>query len=266
MYSDDGIVLRLPDTVDDITPRAIADLIAFDPDEIEPLVTAEIGGSALFAGRFRECAARALLLPRRNPGKRSPLWQQRQRSAHLLSVASRYPDFPIVPETMRECLRDVFDLAGLRTLLDDMKTHAVTIVDVETVSPSPFAQSLLFDYVAQYLYDGDTPLAERRAAALTVDTGMLAELLGQTELRDLLDPDALAETIHRVSRRNHVVRDHEDLADLLRVVGPLSNEQMIERRIDPAFASTLVEQRRAIEVRIAGDHALGGDRGCRSAA
>ncbi len=252
MYSDDGIVLRLPDTVDDITPRAVADLIAFDPDEIEALVTAELGGSALFAGRFRECAARALLLPRRNPGKRSPLWQQRQRSAHLLSVASRYPDFPIVLETMRECLRDVFDLAGLRALLADMKSHAVTIVDVETSSPSPFAQSLLFDYVAQYLYDGDTPLAERRAAALTVDTGMLAELLGQTELRDLLDPDALTETVHRVSRRSHAVRDHEDLADLLRILGPLSTEQMIDRGIDPAFASTLVEQRRAIEVRIAG--------------
>lgn len=252
MYSDDGIVLRLPDTIDDATPRAIADLIAFDPDEIEAIVTAELGGSALFAGRFRECAARALLLPRRNPGRRSPLWQQRQRSAQLLSVASRYPEFPIVLETMRECLRDVFDLMGLRTLLSDLKSHSMSIVDVETSVPSPFAQSLLFDYVAQYLYDGDTPLAERRAAALTVDTGMLNELLGQTELRELLDFDALSETIHRVSRRSQLVRDHEDLADLLRVLGPLSPEQMNERGIDPAFALTLVEQRRAIEVRIAG--------------
>ena len=252
MYSDDGIVLRLPDTLDDAAPRAVADLIAFDPSDIEAVVAREIGGSALFAGRFRECAARALLLPRRNPGKRSPLWQQRQRSAHLLAVASRYPRFPIVAETVRECLRDVFDLPGLTAVLEDLQARRISIVDVQTSSPSPFAQSLLFGYVAEFLYDGDAPLAERRAAALTIDTGLLAELLGDTQMRDLIDDAALVDTVRRVRRLDIPVRDHEDLADLLRILGPISPSDAAERGVAQEHIDRLVADRRAILVRIGG--------------
>ena len=165
-----------------------------EPDEVEPLVTDEVGGSALFASRFRECAARALLLPRRDPGRRTPLWQQRQRSAQLLSVASDYGSFPIVLETMRECLQDVFDVPGLVQLMRDVESRTVRFVEVETQQPSPFARSLLFGYVAQFLYEGDSPLAERRAQALSLDATLLAELLGQQgygALRDLLDQEAI---------------------------------------------------------------------------
>jgi ATP-dependent Lhr-like helicase len=167
MHSDDGIVLRLPDTefTDESQPPS-ADVAVFAPDDIEALVTAEVGGSALFASRFRECAARALLLPRRDPGRRTPLWQQRQRSAQLLSVASDYGSFPVVLETMRECLQDVFDLPGLVGLMRDVEARRVRFVEVETAQPSPFARSLLFGYVAQFLYEGDSPLAERRAGTL----------------------------------------------------------------------------------------------------
>lgn len=255
MHSDDGIVLRLPDTMDDQAPKAVADLVMIAPEELDMIVTGAIGGSALFAGRFRECAARALLLPRRNPGKRSPLWQQRQRSAHLLSVASRYPEFPIVLETVRECLQDVFDLPGLRRILTQIEQHEIRIVDVETSRPSPFAQSLLFGYVAEFLYDGDAPLAERRAAALTLDTGLLAELMGQSELRDLLDAEVIAEVIHRVGRFTPAPRHAEDVADLLRMVGPLSAPSITDRGIPTDWMDALVAQRRAIRVRIAGkDH------------
>ncbi len=255
MHADDGIVLRLPDTMDDAAPRAVADLVMLDPDEIDALVTSSIGGSALFAGRFRECAARALLLPRRNPGKRSPLWQQRQRSAHLLSVASRYPDFPIVLETVRECLQDVFDLTGLRKILTDIAQRKITVVDVESQQPSPFAQSLLFGYVAEFLYDGDAPLAERRAAALTLDTGLLAELMGQSELRDLLDSEVIAHVIARVGRHSPPPRHAEDVADLLRLVGPISVSDAHLRQIPTDWLTHLVATRRAIKVRVGGhDH------------
>ena len=250
MHSDDGIVLRLPDTMDEAAPKAIADLLMIDPDELDDLVTGAIGGSALFAGRFRECAARALLLPRRSPGKRSPLWQQRQRSAHLLSVAARYPDFPIVLETVRECLQDVFDLPGLRTILTRIAQREIRIKDVQTPRPSPFAQSLLFGYVAEFLYDGDAPLAERRAAALTLDTGLLAELMGQSELRDLLDADVIVQVIGRVGRFTQAPRDSEDVADLLRVVGPLSVSAITDRGIPQQWCDALVAARRAIRVRI----------------
>ena len=177
LHTDDGIVIRVPDA-DEPPPAGIAML---DPDELEQLVTSELGASALFASRFRECAARALLLPRRQPGRRTPLWQQRQRSAQLLSVASQYGTFPIVLETVRECLQDVFDVPGLTGLLRDLAARRVRLVDVETSAPSPFARSLLFRYVGAFMYEGDTPLAERRAQALALDSSLLAELLGQAD-------------------------------------------------------------------------------------
>ena len=197
MHSDDGIVLRLPDTTGE-PPEA--DLAVLDPDDVEREVTAEVGSSALFASRFRECAARALLLPRRDPGERTPLWQQRQRAAQLLSVASEFASFPITLEAAREVLQDVYDVPGLVELMRDVRSRRVRVVDVQTESASPFAQSLLFGYVGQFLYEGDAPLAERRAQALALDTGLLAELLGRSELRELLDAEAMAEVEAELQR------------------------------------------------------------------
>ncbi|MFI9506552.1 DEAD/DEAH box helicase [Nocardia sp. NPDC052566] len=226
--SDDGIVVRLPDTTDD--PPG-AELFVFEPDEIDDIVTEQVGGSALFASRFRECAARALLLPRRDPGKRAPLWQQRQRSAQLLDVARKFPDFPILLETVRECLRDVYDLPSLRDLLGRVARRQLRLVEVETATPSPFANSLLFDYIGQFMYDGDSPLAERRAAALSLDSGLLAELLGRVELRELLDAAVIEQTereLQRLTPERHA-RDAEGLADLLRLLGPLTPEEAAAR-------------------------------------
>ena len=189
IWSDDGIIVHLPDA--DEPPGA--ELVLVEPDELEELVVRELSGSALFGARFRENAARALLLPRAYPGKRTPLWQQRLKAQSLLEVAKRYGQFPIVLETYRECLRDVFDLPGLEELLRGLHTRELSLVEVETQRASPFASSLLFDYVATYMYEGDTPNAERRAAALSLDRDLLRELLGQEELRELIDPDALAE-------------------------------------------------------------------------
>jgi ATP-dependent helicase Lhr and Lhr-like helicase len=251
MHSDDGIVLRLPET----EAEPPADLAVFEPDEIEAIVTAEVGGSALFSSRFRECAGRALLLPRRSPGKRTPLWQQRQRSAQLLAVASSYPTFPIVLETMRECLQDVFDVPGLVTLMRRLAAREVRIVEVDTPTPSPYARSLLFGYVAAFLYDGDAPLAERRAAALSVDPSLLAELLGQAELRELVDPDALGEVERELQRlpQNRHARDVEGTADLLRMLGDLSTAEALERGADPHWLEALEATRRAVRVRIASE-------------
>lgn len=253
LAADDGIVIRIPDT--DAEPPG-ADLVAFDADEIEDLVTREVGGSALFAARFRECAARALLLPRRDPGRRSPLWQQRQRSAALLEVASRYPSFPILLETVRECLNDVYDLPGLTTLLQRVASREVSIVDVESHQPSPYARTLLFGYVAQYLYEGDSPIAERRAAALTLDQGLLAELLGRAELRELLDPEVLVEVEAELQRTtpDRQARDIEGIADLLRLLGPLTlDEIQVRSRVDVpvgAAITTLTDARRVVPVRM----------------
>jgi ATP-dependent Lhr-like helicase len=265
MHSDDGIVLRLPDIEfdnalesSDSAARTGTEMAVVAPDEVEPLVTAEVGGSALFASRFRECAARALLLPRRNPGRRTPLWQQRQRSAQLLSVASDYGSFPVVLEAMRECLQDVFDVPGLVGLMREVEERTVRFVEVETQQPSPFARSLLFGYVAQFLYEGDSPLAERRAAALSLDATLLAELLGQQGyggLRELLDPDAvaaLARDLQRLSEDRRA-RDSEGVADLLRVLGPLSTAEAVERGAQPAWLADLEEARRAVRVRVAGE-------------
>ncbi|GAA1150262.1 ATP-dependent helicase [Nocardioides aquiterrae] len=252
--SDDGIVVRIPDT--DAEPPG-GDVIVFEPDEIESIVTDEVGGSALFASRFRECAARALLLPRRDPGRRSPLWQQRQRSAALLEVASRYPSFPIVLEAVRECLQDVYDLPSLVALMRGVDRREVQVVDVSTTQPSPFARSLLFGYVAQFMYEGDSPIAERRAAALSLDQGLLAELLGRAELRELLDPDVLAEVEAELQRTtpDRRARDAEGVADLLRLLGPLSTAEVTERSTQDAteWLRALADSRRAVEVRMAGE-------------
>ncbi|MHB1434456.1 MAG: helicase-related protein, partial [Streptosporangiaceae bacterium] len=227
MYTDDGIAIRVPDT-DEPPPAGFALL---DPDEVEQLVTAELGSSALFASRFRECAARALLLPRRQPGRRSPLWQQRQRSAQLLAVASGYGSFPIVLETMRECLQDVFDVPALVDLMRDLSGRKVRLVEVETPAASPFARSLLFRYVGAFMYEGDAPLAERRAQALALDSALLAELLGQTDLRELLDPQVVADAEHELQRTSSARRctSAEGLADLIMAIGPLSAGEVAQR-------------------------------------
>jgi ATP-dependent Lhr-like helicase len=249
--SDDGIVVRLPDVVDE--PPG-ADLVAFDPMEIAQIVEETVGTSAMFAARFRECAARALLLPRRDPRRRQPLWQQRQRSAQLLDVARDYSDFPITLEAARECLQDVFDVPGLTELMEQLSSRKVRMVEVETPRPSPFARSLLFGYVGAFLYEGDAPLAERRAAALALDTTLLGELLGRVELRDLLDPTVVAETTHRLQwlAAERVLRDAEDTAEMLRIIGDLSTMEAVERGARQEWLTELEATRRAIRVRIAG--------------
>ncbi len=228
MAADDGIVLRVP-MMEDEPPGA--DLFLFTAEELEEIVTAEVGGSALFAARFRENAARALLLPRRDPRKRSPLWQQRQRAAQLLEVARKYPQFPIILETVRECLQDVYDLPALKRLAGRIEDKSLRLVETTTQSPSPFAQSLLFGYVAQFIYEGDSPLAERRAAALSLDPGLLNELLGRAELADLLDPGVIATVeadLQRLSPSRRV-KGAEGLADLLRLLGPLTAAEAAAR-------------------------------------
>ena len=225
MASDDGLILRLP-AMEDVPPGA--DLFLFDPDELEAIVTERVGDSALFASRFRENAARALLLPRRDPGKRTPLWQQRQRAAQLLDVARKYPDFPVLLETARECLQDVYDVLALVQVHRSLQSRAVSMLEVETNDPSPFARTLLFEYVAEHLYDGDAPAAERRAAALSLDPALLAELLGSSGLRDLLDPAVLVQTQQRLQRTGERYRacGVEGVADLLRQLGPLSAREL----------------------------------------
>jgi ATP-dependent Lhr-like helicase len=253
--SDDGIVVRLPDALDSEAPGA--DLFVFDADEIEPIVTAEVGGSALFASRFRECAARALLLPRRHPGRRTPLWQQRQRAAQLLDVARRYPAFPIVLETVRECLQDVYDLPALTDLMARIAQRRVRVLQVETATPSPFAASLLFGYVGAFMYEGDSPLAERRAAALSLDPTLLAQLLGRVELRELLDPDVVAATARQLQHLSpeKAARDAEGVADLLRLLGPLTGEEVAARAGDhdvSGWLEHLLAARRVLAVSFAG--------------
>lgn len=216
---DDGIVLRLPEG--DKEPGG--ELFMFDPDEIEEIVTERVGNSALFASRFRECASRALLLPRRNPGKRAPLWQQRQRAEQLLDVARKYPSFPIILETVRECMQDVYDIAALKQLHKDLSLRTVRIAEVTTDQPSPFASSLLFNYTGGFMYEGDTPLAEKRAAALALDPSLLAKLLGTVELRELLSQEIIAQVHAELQRTadGRRARTPEEFTDTLRLVGPI---------------------------------------------
>src|SRR5215213_2451905 len=254
MYTDDGVVVRLPE----VDEAPAAESILFDADEIEDLVVGEVGGSALFASRFRECAARALLLPRRRPDRRTPLWQQRQRSAGLLQVASRYGSFPVVLETMRECLQDVFDLPGLKELMAQVASRQVRVVEVDTPFPSPFASSLQFGYVAAFMYEGDAPLAERRAQALSLDRSVLAELLGREELRDLIDQAALAdlELELQLLTPERKVRDPDGLHDALRLLGDLTVQEATARSADPEAApgwlAELEASRRAVRLRVGG--------------
>ncbi|MGR6317958.1 DEAD/DEAH box helicase [Micromonospora soli] len=252
MPSDDGIVVRLPDTADE--PPG-ADVVVFEPDEIAQLVEESVGTSALFASRFRECAARSLLLPRRDPRRRQPLWQQRQRAAQLLDVAREYADFPVTLEAARECLQDVFDQPALAELMRDLGARKVRLVEVESERPSPFARSLLFGYVGAFLYEGDAPLAERRAAALALDSGLLGELLGRVDLRELLDPAVLAETERQLRwlTEQRRPRDAEDVVELLRVVGDLSEVELAERGVPAGWLAELAAARRVLRVRIAGE-------------
>ncbi|MEU8086391.1 DEAD/DEAH box helicase [Micromonospora sp. NPDC049101] len=252
MPSDDGIVVRLPDTADE--PPG-ADVVVFEPDEITHLVEESVGTSALFAARFRECAARSLLLPRRDPRRRQPLWQQRQRAAQLLDVAREYADFPVTLEAARECLQDVFDQPALAGLMRDLASRKVRLVEVETSAPSPFARSLLFGYVGAFLYEGDAPLAERRAAALALDSTLLGELLGRVDLRELLDPAVLAETDRQLRwlTEQRRPRDAEDVVELLRVLGDLSDAELTERGVPETWLTELEATRRVLRVRIAGE-------------
>jgi ATP-dependent Lhr-like helicase len=255
--ADDGIVLRLPDTLDDSGEEILpgAEDILLDPDEVEQMVTAEVSGSAVFAARFRECAARSLLLPRRDPTRRTPLWQQRQKASQLLSVASKYEQFPVVLETYRECLQDVYDVPGLVELMRDVRSRSVQVVDVATPSASPFARTLMFGYVGMFLYEMDAPLAERRAAALSLDSTLLAELLGSEAIRELLDPAVVAEIeagLQRTDPERHV-RDVEGTADLLRFVGDLTTVEAAARGVREEWLVELESARRAIRVKIAGE-------------
>lgn len=275
MHADDGIVLRLPDVLDVAAdaawgeagagdgPQLTLEDLLLDPDEVLPAVRDELGASAMFAARFREAAGRSLLLPRRRPDRRQPLWQQRQRAAQLLEVAARHPDFPVLLEAARECLQDDFDTGALTTLMRDVATGRVRVVEVTTAQPSPFAQSLLFGYTAQFLYEGDAPLAERRAAALTLDPTLLAELLGsggESQLADLLDPEAVERTEAELAGTapDRQAGTLEQVADVLRRHGPLTladvaaRAQPDVRDLVPAWLDELAAARRALLVRLSG--------------
>ncbi|GAB4330399.1 MAG: ATP-dependent helicase [Dehalococcoidia bacterium] len=255
IWSDDGIALRFAGT-DELPSES---LLFPDPEEVEELLINRLADSSLFAARFRENAARALLLPRPRPGARTPLWMQRQRAAHLLAVASRYPGFPMILETYRECLRDVFDMPGLVDLLARIRGREVRVATVETREASPFARSLVFDYIAAYMYEGDAPLAEQRAQALTLDRNLLNDLLGEDELRELLDPAALEQTELELQglAETHRARNADQLHDLLRRVGDLSLDEVRARVADgpmaEAWLGQLGETRRACAVAISGE-------------
>jgi ATP-dependent Lhr-like helicase len=255
IYSDDGIIIHLPDA--EQPPGA--ELVALEPDEVQETIVAELGSSALFGARFRENAARALLIPRARPGKRTPLWQQRLKAQTLLEVAKKYGQFPIILETYRECLRDVLDVPGLVALLTALARREISLVEVQTASASPFASSLLFDYVATYMYEGDTPNAERRAAALSLDRDLLRELLGQEELRDLIDGAALAnvEAALQFLSEHRAVATRDALHDMLRALGDLTDVEVAARVLAgvdaAAMLAGLAGERRAVRVRLAGE-------------
>jgi hypothetical protein len=257
LWGDDGFVLRFPDT--DAPPDS--DWFLVESAEAMQLVLRQLGTTALFAGRFREAAGRALLLPRRRADARTPLWQLRKRAYDLLSVASRYPSFPLLLEAYRECLRDVFDMPALIETLRAIEQRQLRVHVVETRKPSPFASSLLFSYVANYIYDGDAPLAERRAQALTIDQDQLRELLGEADLRELLDADAIAEVeeIAQCLAEPHRARSADGLHDLCLRLGDLSRDEIARRVVDPSLLESLdrlVRARRLLEIRIAGEKRL----------
>jgi len=252
MWSDDGIVIRLPEAVSELDQ----DVFLIAPDEVRDLVVEALPQTALFAARFRECAGRALLLPRRRPDQRTPLWQQRQRAADLLAVAAKFPTFPILLETSRECLQDVFDVPALAEVLGQLQSRQIRLVQVDTVAASPMASSLLFNWIAAYMYEGDAPLAERRAAALALDRDLLRELLGAEELRELLDPGVLADLELELQclADGRRARTADELHDVLRRVGDLSLREAELRcagGLDAAAAlQSLVDERRAITINI----------------
>jgi ATP-dependent helicase Lhr and Lhr-like helicase len=253
MWGDDGIVIRLPEAADELP---LDDLLV-DPEDIEELVVAALPSTSLFSSRFRECAARALLLPRRRPDSRTPLWQQRQRAADLLSVAAKYPSFPILLEASRECLQDVFDVPALKDVLGQLRSRVIRVVRVDTARASPFSQSLLFNWIAAYMYEGDAPLAERRAAALALDRDLLRELLGAEELRELLDPGVLADVELELQclSDGRRARTADELHDVLRRVGDLSLDEA-DVRVDgdqaAMWLAQLVRERRVVALRLAG--------------
>ena len=253
MYTDDGIVLRFADAEE----LPALDTLLPAPEEVEDLITGQLANTSLFAGLFRENAVRALLVRRRRPGQRAPLWAQRLKAQSLLATVRQYPNFPVVIETYRHALADVFDLPGLKQLLGDLRSRSVSVDDVETPSASPFARSLVFAYVAAYLYEQDAPLAERKAQALTLDRSLLAELLGQAELRDLIDPAVLAaleaELQHRAD--GYRARDADEAQDLLRRLGDLTEDELAARseRAPGPWLAALERQRRAVPLRIGGE-------------
>jgi ATP-dependent Lhr-like helicase len=261
MWSDDGIVVRLPEAADELP----VDDILIDPDDLDELVVSTLPRTAMFSARFRECAARSLLLPRRRPDKRTPLWQQRQRASDLLAVASKYPTFPILLETTRECIQDVFDVPALREVLTDLRARKVRLVGVDTAKASPFAQSLLFNWIATYMYEGDAPIAERRAAALALDRDLLRELLGAEELRELIDPGVLADLELELQClvEHRQARSADEVHDLLRRLGDLSMLE-VDMRVQGsdavAWIEELIASRRAVRVRLGGVAAAGDER------
>ena len=254
MWSDDGFIIRFPDSDEPPDPR----LMIPSADEVESLVVRQLGSSALFAAKFREASSRALLLPKRRPDRRAPLWQQRKRAADLLQVASRFGSFPMLLETYRECMRDVFDMPALVSLMRRLERRDVKVVSAETERPSPFAGSLLFRYAANYIYDGDAPLAERRAQALAIDQAQLRELLGEIELRELLDAEVLEqverELQHLEERR--LAKHKDGVHDLLLRLGDLRLDEIEARSVSSAVARSvldLVKDRRALKLNLAGE-------------
>jgi ATP-dependent helicase Lhr and Lhr-like helicase len=258
LWTDDGLVVRFPEIDDPPDPK----LLLPDPDDVERLVLKQLGGTSLFAAKFREAAARALLLPRRRIGGRTPLWQQRKRAADLLAVASRFGSFPIVLEAYRECLRDLFDLPALVETLRHIHARQIRVTTVDSQSPSPFASALLFGYVANYLYEGDAPLAERRAQALAIDPAQLRALLGDAELRELLDADAIdaVEDLLQYRDPTRHVKSVDSLHDLLLRIGDLSPEEIAARAVPELTVADAIDllarERRAVPLTIAGDRRI----------
>src|SRR5580698_4282369 len=253
MWSNDGFVLRVPESDEAIRSE---DLLP-SPSEMRDLVLRQLGSTSLFAAKFREAAGRALLLPRRRGGMRAPLWQQRKRSADLLAVAARYPSFPILMETYRDCLSDVFDLAAASDILRQIERGSIRISTINSLKPSPFASALLFNYIANYIYDGDAPLAERRAQALSIDQSQLEEILGSVDFRELLDRAALDEVEAQLQSLDpdYHAKHADGLHDLLLKLGDLSEPEIASRSATPAVAATIADltaTRRAVRARIAG--------------